>query len=288
MAVPDYLYIEEPTADTWILDVTEQPLLLRNNNTGMGAVLAGELSTRPPGSLILALEQAKTMPQVLQVRVKEAPQSLMIKQWSETLEAFSIRLDVIEDSFARSRRLARPAPPSTEMNLLTGKFTPRGHARSELSRFHPALRLAAGLILVLITHWFVEGAGIRSEFQDLQTAIEQTYRSVFPDARNLVDPRYQMEQQLIKARVSNETTAEGNTDFLSMLEKLADVLGAEGHEIQALEFDGASMVMDVSVKDYESLERLQQELAATMRVTVENADLVNGRVNTRLSVEVGI
>jgi hypothetical protein len=42
------------------------------------------------------------------------------------------------------------------------------------------------------------------------------------------------------------------------------------------------------VKDYESLERLQQELAATMRVTVENADLVNGRVNTRLSVEVGI
>jgi type II secretory pathway component PulL len=73
-----------------------------------------------------------------------------------------------------------------------------------------------------------------------------------------------------------------------MLEKLADVLGAEGHEIQALEFDGASMVMDVSVKDYESLERLQQELAATMRVTVENADLVNGRVNTRLSVEVGI
>jgi general secretion pathway protein L len=281
LLVPDYLAIPSPSAGTWLLDIADKPLMLRFPDDTGGAVLAAETGPQPPGALLLALEQASSPPRVLKIRVSNRPQRELAGGWSPWLRPFNLEMEIYEDPHTRSAWMMRQPLPVTG-NLLTGPYAVTGGRRLWSRRMLPAAGLTAALLLVLVIHWFVEGMDIRSEHSDLQQAVTSTYLKVFPDARNLEALRFRMEKEL---EILRNRHSSGNADFLAQLEQLAVHIGGSTNlRLEALDFDGSSISLEVSVPDYEALDRLQKQLASGATVNVETAELRGGRVYGRILV----
>jgi type II secretion system protein L len=138
------------------------------------------------------------------------------------------------------------------------------------------------LVTLSLVHWLVTGSRLQDEHDQLQQSVTAMYMQAFPDTKNLVDPRFQMEQQLQQLARGN-ADAKGGQDFLARLQDIAEQLDASpGSQLYRVSFDGSSITVEVSVPDYEALDRLQQQFAAGATVNIENAELKNGRVFGRI------
>ncbi|MGY8815098.1 MAG: type II secretion system protein GspL [Gammaproteobacteria bacterium] len=283
--LPDYFCINDPSKGNWIVDVTEEPFLLRFPGDEGGAAITGMLGSHLPGPLLLALERADEKPQQIHVRLNDDLQKQNVENWSVELEKLSVNLLVIEDNQSRSNWLSKSVSTESNFNLLTGPYASTDNAKDKLRRFIPMTGLAAAVLLTIIAQWMIEGSQIKSEYTEIKSSIEQRYKEVFPTARNLIDPRFQMESQLQKYRDSQTSSDGAGTNFLGNLVILSNILDPDNNQLQKLEYDGKQFILEVSVTDYEALEKLQKELEKTMNITVDNADLREGRVYSRLSLE---
>ncbi|MFA9462055.1 type II secretion system protein GspL [Thiohalorhabdus methylotrophus] len=282
--VPEFLAVPAPEPGRWFLDLAESPFLLRIPRGGGGAALSGELGTQPPGALMLALEQSKIAPAILRVRVAHREQREVLSAWQPWLDAQGLDLEVQEDGRKRSAWLARQPQPESGCNLLTGPYASREDPWVWARRLAPAAGLALGLLAVAGAQWTLEGRRIRAEHQRLESAIESTYRKAFPGAKNLVDPRYQMEQRLKRLQRNREEPSEQEGSLLDRMAGFAEVVsGGSGQlRLKALVYTQGNLELEVSVADYEALERLQRQLSAKGAVEVEKAELKEGRVQARL------
>ena len=284
--IPEYMSLPEPAAGTWLLDGLAVPLLLRFPGLGGGAALNQVIDSHPPGGLLLALEQAQSLPRRLEVHVRDSEQYEQVKNWQSWLDPYDMELDRVQAQLNRSARLARQPLPSKSCNLLTGSYRPSKNRPLHARRFIPAAALAASLVLVLVAQWLLENARVRAEHDHLNRTIEDTYREAFPDARHLVDPRHQMEQQLAALREQAGTRQQKHADILLLLEQLAPYIG-EGTDAltNSLEFDGRQLILELDLPDLGALETLQEHLAGSFILRVEDTELKSGRVHSRIYLE---
>lgn len=281
LVVPEYLAIPAQDPGTWLIDASTAPLLLRMAGR-QGAILTGEPGPQTIGTLLLALEQANPPPQVLRVRVADHQQYKTVSAWSDALTSHGIQLDIFLDEHPRSAWLASQPLPDSGANLLTGPYANTDRRGMNIKRVMPAAVMLAALIVVSVIHWLLNGANLQSEHLQLQQAIEATYRQTFPQVNNLVDPRFQMEQAIKNLREHGQLDS-NSMDLLARLEQLSELLtGNPDSQLQKINFDGSSLTLEVSVADYESLERLQGQLAQIASVNIENAELKDGRVYGRI------
>jgi len=281
MLIPDYLALPEPESDTWLLDASSAPMLLRTPGL-QGAVLTGVPMQDSIGTLSLVLEQAEIRPQKLIVRVCNRQQYQIISSWSEPLASRDIQLEIRLEEQSRTEWLAGLPPPAAAANLLTGPYASNNQQGLSTEKFRLAMILLVALIVISSTHWLIQGSRLKTKYSQLQQSIATTYLQAFPGTRNLVDPRFQMEQQ-IKNLTERRQQQGSNMDFLSRLNQLAGQLVANPDcQVQKIDFDGSTILLVVSVADYEALERLQAILANTGPVHVENAELKDGRVTGRI------
>lgn len=285
LLAPEYMLLPEPAPGTWLLDALEKPLLLRFPQAAGGAALDEVTGPQPPGGLQLALEQTNRPPRRLEVRVRTEEQYEQVGNWQPWLAELDIELVRYQVDMFRPAWLSRQRTPPERLSLLTGKYRPGRNRLLQARRFIPAAGLAAALVLVLAAQWFVEHSRIRAEHERLTRAIEDTYREAFPDARNLVNPRHQMEQRLVAA---TEPVAGGQAqqvDILDWLERLAPFFGnTAGARLTAFVFDGQQLILDLNVPDFEALEALQQQFVGGVNLNVENAELRDGMVVSRITL----
>lgn len=279
--VPEYLAIAPPETGTWLIDATEDPLLLRKPGGEGGATLGAAGDPRPPGSLLLALEEASEPPVKIQVRAA-GEQSRRMAGWETWLQARGIGLEILEARGNRSAWLAGQPLPDPALNLLTGPYAAVEDTRLWVRRVLPAAGLAALLLIILAADWMLESMRIQSTHAGLRQSMESTYREVFPNAGNLVDPRFQMEQHLQSIRDSSRNGG-GGVNLLPSLEQLAGIVsGRDDYILRSLSYNGNDILLEVSVPDYESLERLEDQLGGIGGVDIENAELKEGRVFSRI------
>jgi general secretion pathway protein L len=209
-----------------------------------------------------------------------------VGSWQEALAARGIELEVQEDARPRFAWLARQAPPEAGCSLLTGPYARGEDPRQWVRRLAPAAAMLGILLFVGAFQWWLEGARIRAEHRDLRQAINATYRQAFPDAKNLVDPRYQMEQRLERLRQEGGKQ-KARSGLLPRLARIAPMLTGEGSEprLQGLSYDGETLTLNLSVADYQALERLERSLTKTGTVSVDTAELRKGRVHSRLRLQ---
>ncbi|MFB6261344.1 MAG: type II secretion system protein GspL, partial [Thiohalorhabdaceae bacterium] len=283
---PQFLAIAPPEPGVWLLDASEDPMLLRFPQGLGGAALPSRLETHAPGGLLLALEAAETPPETLRIRVTDNEQHQAVAQWHKGLDALGINLEIWEDTLSRTAWLAREPLPQRGCNLLTGSFAAGEDPWQWGRRMVPMAAMATLLLVIGTTQWFLEGARIRAEHQRLEQAIEATYRKAFPDAKNLVDPRYQMEKRLERLKSAREDQDSGAVGLLDRLQNIAPLItNSEGDlRAQSLRLNGERLSLEVSLPDYEALERLQKRLARKGAVTVEDAELKKGRVRGRIRI----
>ena len=281
--IPEYMLLPSSDRDSLYLDASALPLLLRTPDGG--AVIPGAISDAVPGGLLLALENAHNSLRSIVIRTCGESLHHYIDCWRPRLARLGIELENVPDPMPRFKWLARRPTPGKKHNLLSGTYAPKDDINLWIRRLTPAVVLAFATLFLMTAQWFIDGARLQTEEQRLQQSIEKIYRSVFPEAKNLVDPRYQMEKYLENLIQTRQTSA-GKGDLLGLLEQLAPVLsGTSGSELQSFSYDGVDLVLEISVPDFETLSVMQKRLESTVIVNVEDARFENGRVYSRLRVE---
>jgi general secretion pathway protein L len=282
--IPDYLMMAAPPADTWMLEASEGPLLLRQPNGQGGAALMGEICAAIPGALMLALESASPRPTSLRVRVRTDVQRELVEGWSEGLQQYGLALDIVQDPRNRAAWLASRPLPAEDFNMLVGPYA-RGPGRGAWGM--PGLRTVALALLLtgtLAADFSVGLSHLRQEHAALQANLEKALLEAFPETRQVVDPRFQLEQGAERLRKA----VHGSDAARPLMEWLAPVGAALSEEkdiaLRMVALEESGFVVEVQNAGPAALDVIKARLRSLGPLTVEELGGEQTVTITRLHV----
>lgn len=271
--VPDVLAL--PYAPTeWSLLLSREGALLRNGRARGHVLPKEELDLL----LEIALEQAgDARPSLL--RVFDACGDGSHERVVRIAERHEVPVTVEEcpggELDVLARQLALPFP----LDLLQGEFS----RREQLGKLWRPWRGAAVLCVIALAlqagmaTW--DYMRLDREVQALSQRIETVYRQTFPDARNVVDPRKQMQDRLAALR-----NGRGDS-FTTLLAGAAPVVKAAGAEVNGLRYKDGVLDMDLNLADLQRLDKLKQDLLGKgLGVDIQTANSRAGKVEARLQI----
>ncbi len=255
----------------WSLLLQEEALLRIDATLGYAIP-----STQLAAWLGVALQAQATPPS--RVCVYDAREGEGGEVWGEGLPGIEIAYEKVDSPLSL---LAR-SDPFSGINLLQGDFS----RKEQLGRlWRPWQATAAMLgIWLLLQGGMAIGNYISLSARDAQlyAAIEQVYRDTFPEARNVVNPRVQMERELASMQGGGTGGA-----FANLLAASGPVLGeSDGLELRNLRYRQDELELELELKDLASLERLrealqQQSLVVDVRGATTREDKVESRIALR-------
>ena len=283
--VPDYLMLREQGAHCWLLDVSDFPALLASADGG--ATLAyGSGSCELPGLLSLAMESVSTSPAKIRIRIANEAQGESLRAWQEQLESRQVQSEFFSDGRTRHSWLIEQGWPRAECNLLVGDYAPVHKLPVSGRSLLPTTVISLVLLALVVVYTILEYSNTLDRYTTLQLAMRQVYLEAFPGARNIVDPRYQMEQKITELESMQDADVAG-LEFVSWLESFSSIVVAEpSYSIKSINYEDEKVVLDVNVPDYDSLERLRQKLSRHAKTSLEKGELQGEIVSGRLVVEV--
>ncbi|MDQ3731822.1 MAG: type II secretion system protein GspL [Pseudomonadota bacterium] len=174
----------------------------------------------------------------------------------------------------------------SSINLLQGQY----RTKSDIGRMFKPWRAAAVLLAAWIVLQAVEiGLDYRrlaAENRRLQVEIEQVYRQTFPNATRIVNPRVQMEQELLALR---EVSASGDSRaaFMPLLD--AGVRAIQGHagvDIETLDYMSGRLELSLSARELQALEAIKQAVESeALAAEIESAETSGATVSGRLAIQ---
>ena len=164
--------------------------------------------------------------------------------------------------------LAQGWDPRNSLNLLQGSY----HQQADTLKLLKPWRLAAALLGV----WLIVGFGqnwlqqsqLKKQQVALKSQAEKIYRSAFPQAKRIVNPRVQMEQNLKALKGGAGAAVENN--FLQLLASSSRVLNQQSNvKLDKVGYKKGELSLDVIGSSLGQLDSLKQKLAATSGLTAE-------------------
>ncbi len=185
-------------------------------------------------------------------------------------------------------RLAAGIAVNRGVNLLQGNFA----RRSDFAKYWPAWRLAASLLLALAiiatATKIAENRRLEQRATYLQAAVQQAFQYIFPDARDIRDPRAALNSRL---RALGQTSGKPSNGFLDTLETVSRALsdGGTGTRLESVDYRNGVMELRLRVPDVETLDRIQKTIAKDARLTAEiqSANADDDQILGRLRIESG-
>ena len=173
----------------------------------------------------------------------------------------------------------------TAINLLQGAYS----RREQLGKLWRPWRPAAALLLV----WVVAQFGIKyyeyhtldAENARLQQEIGEIYLKTFPEAKRVVNPRVQMEQQLAALRGGGQ----GAGDFVELMSAFSQPVAAtQGLEVWRIGYKDGELNVGLVIGDLQRLEQFEQQLAtARLKVEIQSATARDNRVEAQVQIKRG-
>jgi general secretion pathway protein L len=199
---------------------------------------------QPPAALILSVAEARataSLPKQLQVRLHPGAASPDIDVWREAL---GVPVELGEAWLP----MQHPDTPSGAINLLQGEFASSNLARDWWPALRVPLILASLLLLLQVGATTTEWVLLKREKQQLQSAMEQHFRTAFPDARVVVDAPLQMQRNLAELQGASRQLAPG--DFLPLLARTATALDADSrNRLRTVHYDNGQLKLEVALPD---------------------------------------
>jgi general secretion pathway protein L len=201
----------------------------------------------------------------LQVK-EQAPESARVFG-SMVLDLEGIDLELVEDRAQPLELLARGYTQGPVVDLLQGDYS----RREEWGRLLRPWKASAALLLAgVILSAVASGLNyhhLSGQKEQLATEIETVYRKTFPNARRVVNPRAQMEQQLKKLQLKSGV---GSTDFIAMLAETANVIRvAKGIKVSGASYRDGRLDLDLMADNLQILDKLKQDLISGGRMQAE-------------------
>jgi general secretion pathway protein L len=265
--VPDILAV--PSESDWSLLVDGEAVLVRSGDYTGFATDAENLA------MLFAMLQVK----------EQAPESARVFG-STVLDLEGVDLDLVEDLAQPLELLARGYTQGPVIDLLQGDYS----RREEWGRLLRPWKTSAALLLAGVV---LSAASVGLNYhhlsgqkEQLATEIGALYRKTFPNARRIVNPRAQMEQQLKKLQ---RKTGVGGTDFIAMLAETANVIrAAKGINVRGASYRDGRLDLDLMADNLQILDKLKQDLISGGRMQAEIQSATtekNQKVKSRMRVQ---
>jgi len=266
--IPETLVL--PSDAGWSLMVDGETVLVRS---GDYAGFAADIDNLP---VLFSLFQAK----------QQAPETARVFG-STVLDLEDVDVELVDERVQPLELLARGWAQAPGINLLQGAYSRREEWGRLLRPWKAsAALLLAGFILVGVTtglNYF----HLSQQREQLSAEIEAVYRKAFPQAKRIVNPRAQMEQQLKQLR---RQAGSGNTDFLAMFVETAGVVRAtKGIDVRGASYRNGRLDLDLQADNLQILDSLKQSLVSSglMSAEIQSASTEpDQKVKSRMRVQV--
>lgn len=207
---------------------------------------------------------------------------------------FEIAASDITEQYELPLQVATTGYAKQAINLRQGEFrSARKRRKQQLSLPWRPTAIAAGVALVAVfAQQFVTYVQLGQENQQLQQAIESTYREAFPNTTRIVNVRSQLRQQLASVGANATAAGESNVSIdagLTLLGQLEPAFRATPNvALDRLRYNNGTLQLQVNAADFENLQSFQ-EAANKTGLTVSQGQVTNqnGVVSGALEVTAG-
>lgn len=169
------------------------------------------------------------------------------------------------------------------INLLQGDYSRKQQLEKLLRPWLPAAVVLGLWLLLQVGLLGFEYARLSEQDQAMRDQIEAVYREAFPEARNVVNPKVQMERGLEKLRGGGATSG----GLLYLLRQTGNVLkGIPDLKLHNMRYKDGKLDVDLQVPDLQVLDKLKQSLMdeAKLKVEIISASSQADKVESRISV----
>jgi len=182
--------------------------------------------------------------------------------------------------------LAQQFEESKCINLLQGDYSRRERLEKLLRPWRPAAAIVAIWLLLQVGLMIFDYQKLAARDLELRAQITDIFRTAFPESKNIVDPKLQMEQKLAELRKQTNQGA----DMFALLAKAGEVLSdTDTLLIRTLRFKEETLDMDFEISDLQSLDELKLRLIneTNMEVDIQSASSKQGKVESRMQLKIG-
>ncbi|MCG8433245.1 MAG: type II secretion system protein GspL, partial [Gammaproteobacteria bacterium] len=177
-------------------------------------------------------------------------------------------------------KMTQSVHQGAQINLLQGEYRREEDSSAWWRPWRAAAVLLASWLLLGLSGFFTEFYSLSNEETQLDSEIEKVFRDTFPDVRNVVNPRVQMEQRLALLR-----GGASEQDFLQLLTIVGTALQKhKGTEVNALTYRNGQLDISLLTDNVQTLDNLKNQLAESNALSVEiqsannRGDKVEGRL----------
>lgn len=149
-------------------------------------------------------------------------------------------------------------------NLLQGDYKPH-HQGQDVNRYKIAAAMLACAFVIQFVASGYEYFHLASQEKRLNEQIETVFRTTFPDARRIVNPRLQMEQRLKQLRSGHV----GEGEFQILLSAVARAIPLAKGKIEEISFRDNALTVTCITSDFAGLDTLKKRFSEDPLVAVE-------------------
>ncbi len=206
---------------------------------------------------------------------------------SEPLELVGV--ETVLDSTQRQplELLAAGWSQGPVIDLLQGAYSRRAEWGRWLRPWKTTAALLLAVLLLGLLSMGVNYYRLEQQQARLSADIEALYKKTFPNARRIVNPRAQMEQQLKRLQ---RQAGGGDASFLGMFAETAGVVrSAQGISIQGVSYRDGRLDLELQADNLQLLDGFKQALVSGGRVDAEIQSATTGKdqkVKSRIRIEV--
>jgi general secretion pathway protein L len=174
---------------------------------------------------------------------------------------------------------------SRSINLLQGEFGMRLPLALWWQQWRSVAAVIAIAFCVQLAATYADYANLKSEQAQLQQAIVDSYREVYPEGA-IVDAEKQLKRQLRGLRGSGQTSG-----FVSLIQRVGEVVyRSSGTQIASINYSDKAeeLRMNISAADFEAVEDIRTAMnTAGLEAVMESSSAQGERVRARMRVGAG-
>jgi type II secretory pathway component PulL len=213
---------------------------------------------------------------ILQSTICEPPSQLAALEIEMTSMSYAISPLGLLAQFLEGRNV---------IDLLQGRYSRREQYGRLWRPWRPAAVLLGVFLILQVSILVGRYVYLSGEVRDLRERVEQIYRDAFPEVKNIVNPRVQMERNLKELA----TSAQGGEMFLNLMAQVSQPLEqTAGLQVERLAFNDGYLDLALTVGNLQDLDRLKGSLLqqGSLDVEIQSASSSADRVEARVRVGV--